>query len=158
MAFNQKTDLIKGEALLLYIGETVGQSTTYKPIAYASTHTLSINGDTIDTSSKMGGAWKEFLVGQLNWQVTSESLISRTSGHMSYGSLKTIMARREAFLIKIGSPLASSADFELDTSKETASGLAIITSLEQTATNGELCTSSITLQGTGALGDGTPTT
>ena len=158
MAFNQKTDLIKGEALLLYIGETVGQSTTYKPIAYASTHTLSINGDTIDTSSKMGGAWKEFLVGQLNWQVTSESLISRTSGHMSYGSLKTIMARREAFLIKIGSPLASSADFELDTSKETASGLAIITSLEQTETNGELCTSSITLQGTGALGDGTPTT
>ena len=46
MAFNQKTDLIKGEALMLYVSEDDG--TTYKPVAYASTHTLSINGDTID--------------------------------------------------------------------------------------------------------------
>jgi predicted secreted protein len=158
MAFNQKTDLIKGEALLLYIGETVGQSTTYKPIAYASTHTLSINGDTIDTSSKMSGAWKEFFVGQLNWQVTSESLVSKTSGQMSYKTLKSLMAAREPILIKIGSPQAASDDFTLDTSSAVASGSAIITSLEQTATNGELCTSSITLQGTGVLSDGTPTT
>lgn len=158
MAFNNKTDLIKGEALLLYIGETVAAVTTYKPIAYASTHTLSINGDTIDTSSKMSGAWKEFFIGQLNWQVTSESLVSKVAGQMSYKTLKGLMVRREPILIKIGSPTASSADFELDVSSEVASGSAIITSLEQTAANGELCTSSITLQGTGELEDGAPTT
>ena len=78
--YNQKTDLIKGEALMLYIGETVGEVTTYKPIAYASSHTLSINGDTIDTSSKMSGAWKEFLTGQLNWQVTSNLWYQRHQG------------------------------------------------------------------------------
>jgi len=158
MAFNNKTDLIKGEALLLYIGETVAAATTYKPIAYASTHTLSINGDTIDTSSKMSGAWKEFFIGQLNWQVTSESLVSKVAGQMSYKTLKGLMVKREPILIKIGSPTASSADFELDVSSEVASGSAIITSLEQTAANGELCTSSITLQGTGELEDGAPTT
>jgi TP901-1 family phage major tail protein len=158
MAFNQKTDLIKGEALMLYIGEVNGGTTTYKPIAYASSHTLSINGDTIDTSSKMSGAWKEFLIGQLNWQVTSESLVSKTSGHASFNTLKSLMIAREAIPIKIGHPLTSSADFELDASKGVLAGNAIITSLEQTATNGELCTSSITLQGTGALEDETPTT
>lgn len=158
MAFNNKTDLIKGEALLLYVGEKVAEVVTYKPIAYASTHTLSINGDTIDTSSKMSGAWKEFFIGQLNWQVTSESLVSKVVGHMSYKTLKGLMTRREPILIKIGSPTASNADFELDASSEVASGSAIITSLEQTAANGELCTSSITLQGTGELEDGTPAT
>ena len=149
--YNQKTDLIKGEALMVYVGETVGEVTTYSPIAYASTHTLSINGDTIDTSSKFSGAWKEFLVGQLNWQLTSESLVSKTSGHMSFNTLKELMAKREPILIKIGSPVVDDAEFALDESAETASGSAVITSLEKTATSGELCTSSITLQGTGAL-------
>lgn len=158
MAFNQKTDLIKGEALMLYIGEVNGGTTTYKPIAYASSHTLSINGDTIDTSSKMSGAWKEFLIGQLNWQVTSESLVSKTSGHASFNTLKSLMVAREAIPIKIGHPLTSSADFELDASKDVLTGNAIITSLEKTATKGELVQSSITLQGTGELGEGTPTT
>lgn len=158
MAFNAKTDQVKGEALMLYIGEGTGGTVTYKPIAYASSHSLSINGDTIDTSSKMSGAWKEFFIGQLNWQVTSESLVSKAAGHMSFKSLKDLMTAREPILIKIGSPTASSADFDLDSTSEVASGSAIITSLEQTAANGELCTSSITLQGTGALGGGTPTT
>ena len=151
MAFNQKTDLTKGEALLLYISEDTEGAGSYQPIAYASSHSLSINGDTIDTSSKMSGAWKEFFIGQLNWQVTSESLVSKAAGHMSFKSLKALMTAREPILIKIGSPTASSEDFELDSASEVASGSAIITSLEQTAANGELCTSSITLQGTGEL-------
>ncbi len=151
MAFNQKTDLTKGEALLLYISEDTEGTASYQPIAYASSHSLSINGDTIDTSSKMSGAWKEFFIGQLNWQVTSESLVSKAAGHMSFKSLKTLMTAREPILIKIGSPTASSEDFELGSASEVASGSAIITSLEQTAANGELCTSSITLQGTGEL-------
>ena len=151
MAFDRKKDLQLGEALMLYISEDTEGTASYMPIAYASSHTLSINGDTIDTSSKMSGAWKEFFIGQLNWQVTSESLVSKTTGHMSFKSLKTLMTAREPILIKIGSPTASSEDFELDSSGEVASGSAIITSLEQTAANGELCTSSITLQGTGEL-------
>ena len=75
MAFNQGTDLELGEGLLLYVEDS---EETLTPVAYATTHTVSVNGDTIDTSSKMSGAWQDFLVGQLNWQVTSESLVSKT--------------------------------------------------------------------------------
>ena len=82
----------------------VAETPTLIPVAYATTHTVSVNGDTIDTSSKMSGAWQDFLVGQLNWQVTSESLVSKTSGHMSFNTLLSLMVKREPINIKIGTP------------------------------------------------------
>lgn len=147
MAFDQNQDLVLGEALMLYV--TKGASLL--PIAYATSHTLTINGDTIDTSSKMSGNWQDFLVGQLNWQLTSESLISKTSGHMSFDDLMALMVARQGIPIKIGTPTANSDTFELDNTKPTYNGTVVITSLEQTANRGEVCTSSCTLQGKGAL-------
>lgn len=151
MAFDQGTDLQLGEGLMLYVGTTVGEATTYTPVAYATTHTLSVNGNTIDTSSKMSGAWQDFLVGQLNWQITSESLVSKTSGHMSFTSLLALMVAREGIKITIGTPVVDSADFALDSAKPVLEGTAVITALEQTATMSEVCTSSLTLQGKGEL-------
>lgn len=150
MAFNQGTDLELGEGLLLYVEDMVAETPTLIPVAYATTHTVSVNGDTIDTSSKMSGAWQDFLVGQLNWQVTSESLVSKTSGHMSFNTLLALMVKREPINIKIGTP-TDDTDFTLDATKPTLSGSAVITSLEKTATKGEVCTSSLNLQGKGEL-------
>ena len=150
MAFDQNTDLELGEGLLLYVETKVGEVATLHPVAYATTHTVSVNGDTIDTSSKMSGAWQDFLVGQLNWQVTSESLVSKTSGHMSFNTLLSLMVKREPINIKIGTP-TDGTDFALDTSKPTLEGSAVITSLEKTSTKGEVCTSSLNLQGKGEL-------
>lgn len=151
MAFNQNTDLILGEGLMIYVETGTGGSTTLKPIAYATTHTVAVNGETIDTSSKMSGNWQDSMVGQLNWQVTSDSLISRTTGHMSFNSLLEIMVQRKGVNIVIGSPTENDEDFALDDTKPTLEGQAIITSLDQTANRGEVCTSSITLQGKGEL-------
>ena len=150
MAFDQNVDLVLGEALMLYIKSGAGAG-TLTPIAYATSHSLSVNGDTIDTSSKMSGNWQDFLVGQLNWQITSESLISKTEGHLSYNTLLDLMIQRKGIEITIGSPVADSEDFELDASKPKMTGTVVITALEQTANKGEVCTSSCTLQGKGAL-------
>lgn len=153
MAFDQNTDLILGEALMIYVTE--GEQD--KPVAYATSHTLTVNGETIDTSSKMSGNWQDFLVGQLNWQITSEALVSKTSGHLSYNSLLALMVQRKGIPIKIGTP-TNSPEFALDAAKPVVSGSVVITSLEQTAARGEVCTSSCTLQGKGALNVPTPTT
>lgn len=144
--FNRKTDLQLGEGLMLYVTGETG----LLPIAYATSHSLSVNGETIDTSSKMSGAWQDFLIGQLNWQVSSESLVSRTAGQMSFNTLFDIMSAREGIPVTIGTPL-DDVDFLLDTTKPILEGDAAITSLEQTSSNGEVCTSSATLQGLGEL-------
>jgi hypothetical protein len=146
MAFNRKNDLQLGEGLMLY----VTSDSELLPVAYATSHSLSVNGETIDTSSKMSGAWQDFLIGQLNWQLTSDSLVSKTAGHMSFNTLFDLMVAREGIPITVGTPL-NTETFELDTAKPILEGEAAITSLEQTASNGEVCTSSATLQGLGEL-------
>ena len=146
MAFNRKNDLQLWEGLMLY----VTSDSELLPVAYATSHSLSVNGETIDTSSKMSGAWQDFLIGQLNWQLTSDSLVSKTAGHMSFNTLFDLMVAREGIPITVGTPL-NTETFELDTAKPILEGEAAITSLEQTASNGEVCTSSATLQGLGEL-------
>lgn len=146
MAFDRKQDLQLGEGLMLYVSGDSG----LLPVAYATSHSLSINGDVIDTSSKMSGAWQDSLIGQLNWQITSDSLVSKTAGHMSFNTLFDLMVAREGVPISIGTP-KDTETFELDTTKPVLEGEAAITSLEQTANNGEVCTSSATLQGLGEL-------
>lgn len=153
MSYNQNQDLQLGEGLMIYIAGGTPEAPTYSPIAYATSHTLTVNGETIDTSSKMSGNWQDFLVGQLNWQITSESLISKTEGHMSYNSLLALMVQRKGIKVVIGTP-TDATDFVLDSTKPKVEGEAVITSLEQTAAKGEVCTSSLTLQGKGALGTG----
>ena len=147
MSYDQDMDLIKGEGLMIYIADELGE---LQPIAYATTHQLDRGTETIDTSSKMSGGWDDSMPGKKSWQLTTDSLISRTEGHLSYDTLEEMHENDEILDVVIGTP-KNSEDFELDTTKRRREGKAIITSLTQTANNGELCTSSLSLQGKGKL-------
>lgn len=143
------TDLIVGDKLMIFVETETG---VFSPIAFGTSCGVDISGDTIDTSSKMSGAWKESLVGQLGWTVQSDSLLSLTSGQLSFDSLKTLMASREPVKIAIGKVTKNATSGEYE--KEATSfveGSAIITSISMKADNGAICTSSITLTGTGEL-------
>lgn len=147
MAYVESTDLVRGEDMMLYV--MIGATPT--PIAYATSNSLSYSLDTIDTSSKMSGDWKSAMPGQIGWTVSTDSLISNTSGHVSFAKLEELMAARIPIDVKFGSVTDASAEFALDTSKPVRTGKAIITSLEMTSEKGGICTSSITLQGNGEL-------
>ena len=58
--------IIKGDELMLFKGE--------KSIAYATSHTLTVNGNSIDISSKDHGYWGASEVGNITWEITSENL------------------------------------------------------------------------------------
>ena len=73
VSYNEGTDLVRGEDMMLYVGETVGQVTTYLPIAYATSNSISYSLDTVDTSSKMSGNWKSSMPGQIGWTASSEA-------------------------------------------------------------------------------------
>ena len=153
--YDSTQHVITGDKLMIYV-ETkaaIAEPSTpaeYLPIAFGTSCSIEISGDTIDTSNKMSGAWKEYLLGQSSYTVSCESLYSKKEGHLSFKMLKDLMVKRMPITFFLSEP-ADQVDYEKGA--DLVTGQAIITALSMTANNGEICTCSITLQGTGALED-----
>ena len=151
--YDSSKDMITGDKLMLFVQTEAAGAEGTPPIAFGTSCSIEISTDTIDTSSKMSGNWKEFLVGQLGYTVSSESLLSLKTGHCSFNTLKRLMKERMPIPFVLAKTAESEGDFPQGDSL--VKGEAIITALSMTADNGSICTSSITLQGTGELADGT---
>lgn len=143
-------DTILGDELFLFI--TDAENTL--PVAFGTSCGVDLSADTIDASSKMSGPWKESLVGQLGYTASCDFLTSLKTGHMSFKTLKDKMAAREPIPFVIAKHTKDALTGEYTASGEVVKGKAIITSLSLKADNGALCTSSISLQGSGPLEDG----
>lgn len=136
-------------------------------IAYATSHSLEINADTRDISTKDNGngIWSNSEVGMLNWSVSSENLCCLDDPHgLGYNDLVEIMIKREPIEIvfalqssitdyaeKIDKEFEVPADGWKYDATNNYHGKAIITSLSLTAANGEKANYSVSLQGAGAL-------
>lgn len=146
--YNQETDLRKGDKLMLFLTQD------NKPVAYGTTNGYDQSTDTIDTSNKMSGDWKDFMPGQNSYTVSAESLLSMSTGHMSFAAMKAIQDSRG----KVGFILCETVEVngEYTPGQVIVKGEAIFTALALKADNGAVCTSSATLQGKGRSVGGTP--
>ena len=140
--------IIKGDELMLFNGE--------KSITYATSHTLTVNGNTIDISSKDHGYWGASEVGNITWEITSENLYT----DKYYGELFDAMVSRNQLSVAFGFASnwdinglvdATNAEYTLDKTKTYYTGKVYVTSLTANANSGENATISITLTGCGAL-------
>ena len=139
--------IIKGDELMLFNNE--------KSIAYATSHTLTINGNTIDISSKDHGFWGASEMGNITWEITSENLFTESY----YEQLFDAMINKTPLTVAFGFASdwdvnglsGNQTDYSLDKSSAFYSGQAYITSLTANANTGENATFSITLTGSGAL-------
>lgn len=144
-----KPTTVRGEELMVFLNN--------KSIAYATSHTLNITGNTIDISSKDHGYFGASEIGNITWEVTSENLF--TDGE--YDTLFTAMLAKTPVTLVFGradnynvNGLGdSSTNWIPDTSVGTKyyQGPAVITSLNLTANSGEMATFSVTFTGNGAL-------
>ncbi len=150
--YDSVRDAITGDKLMMF----AANGADVLPVAFGTSCNIDMSADTVDTSNKMSGNWKEYLTGQLGWTVSCDSLLSMTVGHLSFNTLKKLMADRTPIEVVIAKAVADVAAGDFTKGDEYVKGNAIITSLSMTASNGEICTSSVTLQGTGELQDGTP--
>ena len=107
-------DIYRGE-LMLFIGD--------EPIAFASSCGLDVSTEEIDISNKMMGDWAGSLPGKKSFTLSSESLLTRKEGAMSFDTLL---------------------------SKQIA-GEVIITSLSIKSDNGQIVSCSASFKGIGAL-------
>lgn len=147
--------VIKGGDMMLFVGG--------KSIAYATSHTLSINADTKETSSKdAGGKWQTSEVGVLSWSASSENLCGDDVAGIGYDELFDYMIARQP-IQGVFALEGNSTDYDehkldgVPTGGWTAKtgdgyqGNMIITSLEKNAPNGENATFTVQFTGTGAL-------
>lgn len=138
-------NIIKGDELMLFKNN--------KSLAYATSHTLSITGNTVDISSKDHGYWGASEIGNITWEVTSENLYTDAD----YDALFESMISKSPIKIIFGhatnynvNGLGSNANWTPKTSGY-YTGEAFITSLTANANSGENATFSVTLTGAGAL-------
>ena len=139
---------IQGGDLMLFIDN--------KSIAYATSHTLEINGETQDTSNKDegGGGWASSEVSILSWQATSENLFTLDGEGNDFADLFDLMVAKTPITAVFAKKSQTATDvptggWTAGTPKYT--GNVVITNLSLNAPNGEYATYSVQFQGVGAL-------
>lgn len=147
--------IVKGQELMLFMGG--------KSIAFATSHTLTVTGNTSDISSKDHGFFAASSLTSITWEISSENLY--TDG--AYDKLFDAMVNKRVPVdVVFGhytddktlavSGIADDPEHESWTAPSGASpvyytGKAYITSLTANAANGDNATFSITLSGVGKL-------
>ena len=147
--------VIKGGDLMLFVNG--------KSIAFATNHTISINADTKETSTKdNGGFWQVSEVGMLSWTCTSENLMGDPMAGIGFDELFDIMIARKPVtgIFALEGNSTNFIDQKLGAAPTTGwtaktddgyTGQLIITSLEKNAPNGDNATMKVSFTGVGEL-------
>lgn len=150
MAYKASVDQLTGDKVMLFIHEGDESNGKDVPIAYGTSCSVEVSAETIDTTSKMSGNWKEFLTGQLSYTISSDSLTSFAEGHYSFAKLMELMVARAPVKFKLGKWSESSGEYSVEGA--IVEGEGVITQLSMTAGQGsEICTSSFSMTGLGEL-------
>lgn len=140
--------VINGGDLMLFIGG--------KSIAFATSHKLSINVETVETSSKdSGGKWVSKAARKISWNCNTENLYSNDGEGVSFDQLYDMLVAREEVeaVFSLKNETADSVPTSGWTNPDTGtySGKVIITALEANAPNGDNATFTASFEGVGAL-------
>ena len=148
--WNENVDLIHGDNLLLYLtsGKTV--------VAYATSCSLQVNAESIDTSSKFSCKWASAMGGKANYTLSAEALYCNNASGISFDKLLEMMVAGEQVEWYMGEEQAwtgTCADnpHVLDTTKNYYNGKAVVTSCSLQGGNNEIATCSISMAGAGPI-------
>lgn len=144
---DSRTDIYRGE-LFVFVGD--------QPIAFASTATLEVTTEEIDISNKMMGSWSGYLPGKKSYTISSESLVTRKEGTMSFDTLLAKQIASETLNFYFGEASSTDKDnfggtFDKDTKKMNYTGEVMITSLSVTSEAGQIAKCSSSFKGIGGL-------
>lgn len=148
--WNENNDLIHGDSFLLYLtsGKTV--------VAYATSCSLQVDSETIDTSSKFSCKWQSNMGGKASYSISADALYCSNTDGISFDKLLEFMVSGEQIEWYMGEEADHDGSCEtnphtLDTSKTYYNGKAVVTSVSLEAGNNEIATCSITLTGAGEI-------
>ena len=88
--WNENTQLVNGDNLLLYL--TSGQTV----VAYATSCSLQVDSETIDTSSKFSCKWASNMGGKASYTISADALYCQdVEGAISFDKLLEFIAKGE---------------------------------------------------------------
>lgn len=148
--WNENTDLIHGDNLLLYL--TSAQTV----IAYATSCSLQVDAETIDTSSKFSCKWQSNMGGKAGYTISCDALYTASEDGISFDDLMAYMVAGNQVDWYMGQESAWTGTCEtnphtLDTGKTYFNGKAVVTSCSLEAGNNDIASCSITLTGAGEI-------
>lgn len=144
---DSSVDISRGE-LMLFVGDD--------PVAFGSSAGLDVTTEELDISNKMMGDWAGSLAGKKSFTISSESLLTRKQGALSFDTLLEKQIAGDPLDFFFGSAKAEDQDnfggtFEKDPSQINYTGKVIITSLSIKSDNGAIVSVSASFKGVGAL-------
>lgn len=149
--WNENTQLVNGDNLLLYL--TSGQTV----VAYATSCSLQVDSETIDTSSKFSCKWASNMGGKASYTISADALYCQdVEGAISFDKLLEFMVKGEQIDWYMGEEQEHTGTCEtnphtLDTTKTYYNGKAVVTSVSLEAGNNEIASCSISLTGAGEI-------
>lgn len=149
--WNENAQLINGDNFLLYLtsGHTV--------VAYATSCSLQVDSETIDTSSKFSCKWASNMGGKASYTISADALYCQdVEGAISFDKLLEYMVSGEQVEWYMGEEEEHTGSCEtnphtLDTTKTYYNGKAVVTSVSLEAGANEIASCSITLTGAGEI-------
>lgn len=151
-------EIINGGDLMIFISDPV--TGKEKPIAFATSHKMSVNRETTETTSKNSfGNWVQKSPKKMSWTMTTENLFSQPfdieletkEGHTP-DYLFNAMVNGTVLQIFIDRGSRSSENSPITPGDSVRFlGKAIVTSYELNAPNGDNATYSATFEGVGEL-------
>lgn len=149
--WNENAQLVNGDNFLLYL--TTGKTV----VAYATSCSLQVDSETIDTSSKFSCKWASNMGGKASYTISADALYCQnTEGAISFDTLLEYMVKGEQIEWYMGEEAAHTGTCEtnphtLDTTKTYYNGKAVVTSVSLEAGNNEIASCSISLTGAGEI-------
>lgn len=125
--------VLNGTKMILYVGEVA--------VAGATSHSLSLNMDTRETTNKDSAGWRELLESVRNWSMSGEGLKS-FAANFGHDELALLIVNREKVTIKLSTE---------ETGDTFYSGSAWLTTVDSDYPNEDNSTFSFTFEGTGPL-------
>lgn len=148
--WNENQDLIHGDRLLLYLTQNK------KVVAYATSCSVQVDSETIDTSSKFSCKWASAMGGKASYTISADALYCNNESGISFDTLLEYMVEGKQVSWFIGEEQSFSGNCDenphtLDTGKTYYNGMAVVSSCSLEAGNNEIATCSITLTGAGEI-------
>ncbi len=155
--------IIKGDDLMLFVPvDPDAQNPTFKSIAYATSHTLTMTAETVDINTKDHGEWGSTEVNKISWSISTENLYTDED----YNALFDLMVGKKKVKVVFGKKAEADSvvvadgdaanytpangDYE-HRNPYMKTGWAYITSLVANTPSGDNATFTAEFQGVGAL-------
>lgn len=114
-------------------------------VGYATSFDLTINKESIDITILASDGWKNFVMGDKDWSVSFDGLVTRTSGDSSRGYdyiVNNLITSDASVVIAIKPTIASN---------KYLTGVGFLENVNMTGSAGAVATYSGTVRGTGSL-------